>query len=100
MKKVLLLGTLVWVSAGVAVSFGWKAPDTQALIKPAQTLAQAQTPAPVPARAQAPAARPTAAAQTAEYRQLVDKYCVTCHNQRLNLPAGAPLHLDTASLDD
>jgi mono/diheme cytochrome c family protein len=100
MKKVLLLGTLVWVSAGVAVSFGWKAPDTQALIKPAQTLAQAQTPAPTPARAQAPAARPAAANLNAEYQQLVDRYCVTCHNQRLNLPAGAPLFLDQDKLDD
>jgi mono/diheme cytochrome c family protein len=101
MKKVLLLGTLVWVSTGVAVSFGWKAPaaPTASAVQPVaqpQPVAQAQTPAP----AQAAAARPTAASATAEYRQLVDKYCVTCHNQRLNLPAGAPLYLDQASLDD
>ena len=98
MKKVLLLGTLVWVTAGVAVSFGWKSPQAPAAVvgSPA-LLAQAQTPAPA---APAAAARPTTAAMRAEYRQLVDKYCVTCHNQRLNLPAGAPLHLDTASLDD
>jgi cytochrome c5 len=35
-----------------------------------------------------------------DYRELVDRYCATCHNQRGNVPAGDPLFLDTASLDD
>ena len=34
------------------------------------------------------------------YRALVDKYCVTCHNQKAKIPAGAPLYLDTANLND
>jgi Protein of unknown function (DUF1592)/Protein of unknown function (DUF1588)/Protein of unknown function (DUF1585)/Protein of unknown function (DUF1587)/Protein of unknown function (DUF1595) len=37
---------------------------------------------------------------TAEYRELVNRYCVTCHNQRAKIPAGAPLYLDTANLND
>jgi hypothetical protein len=31
---------------------------------------------------------------------MLNRYCVTCHNQRLPLPAGAPLTLDTVSLAD
>ena len=36
-----------------------------------------------------------ASADTAEYRQILDKYCVTCHNQRLK---AADLLLDQADL--
>jgi mono/diheme cytochrome c family protein len=36
-------------------------------------------------------------AQTAEYRALLDKYCVTCHNQRAKT---ADLTLDTADVND
>jgi mono/diheme cytochrome c family protein len=36
----------------------------------------------------------------AEYRALVDKYCVTCHSEKSPLPASAPLLLDKANLDD
>ncbi len=39
-------------------------------------------------------------AQTAEYRQLLDKYCVSCHNDRIKTPADHPLNLKSASLDD
>jgi cytochrome c5 len=46
-----------------------------------------------------PAAAPRAGAP-ADHRELVEKVCVTCHNQRTNLPAGAPLYLDRANLDD
>jgi hypothetical protein len=34
------------------------------------------------------------------YRELVDRYCATCHNQRMNVPAGDPLRLDSANLDN
>jgi len=34
------------------------------------------------------------------YKALVDKYCVTCHNQKAKIPAGDPLYLDSASFDD
>jgi hypothetical protein len=43
--------------------------------------------------AQAPTAAP------AEYHAMLDKYCVTCHNEKSKLPAGLPLYLDKASLD-
>jgi cytochrome c5 len=64
-----------------------------------QTQSQTQTPSPAPATA-APASRVAATTAPAEHKELVDKYCVTCHNQRTNLPAGAPLYLDKTNLDD
>ena len=69
----------------------------------------AQTGNPTPAQ---PAAKPAAAAparvaavavnpaDAAKHRAFVDKYCVSCHNQRAALPAGDPVNLETASLED
>ena len=34
----------------------------------------------------------------AEARALLDNYCVTCHNQRVRIPAGLPLYLDKADV--
>jgi mono/diheme cytochrome c family protein len=34
----------------------------------------------------------------ADHRALLDRYCVTCHNQRMKIPAGSPLQLDTLDL--
>ena len=45
-------------------------------------------------------APPQAPGSPAEYREMLDRYCVTCHNQRSGIPAGAPLALDLANLDD
>src|SRR5262245_52754325 len=39
-------------------------------------------------------------ALAAEYRELVHRYCVTCHNQKAKIPAGEPLYLDSANFDD
>ncbi len=39
-------------------------------------------------------------AAPAEYRAMLDAYCVTCHNQRTDAPAGTPLRLDEADLED
>src|SRR5262245_59100217 len=36
----------------------------------------------------------------AEYKQMVTRYCVSCHNERLALPATNPLRLDQANFDD
>src|SRR5215471_4350368 len=36
----------------------------------------------------------------AAYQAMVNKYCVTCHNVKARIPAGAPLTLDTANLQD
>ena len=36
----------------------------------------------------------------AAYQEMVNKYCVTCHNEKSKTPAGAPLILDKANLKD
>ena len=38
--------------------------------------------------------------QTVEYRQMLDKYCVGCHSDRVKTPPDHPLNLQSASLDD
>jgi cytochrome c5 len=40
------------------------------------------------------------ASSPADYQELLDTYCVTCHNQQVQIPAGAPLALDLANLED
>jgi hypothetical protein len=47
-------------------------------------------------------ARPgfSAAQEPAAYQEMVNKYCVTCHNEKAKIPAGAPLALDKANLSD
>jgi len=78
MKRVLLLGAVAWVAISAAVM-------TADLQDPA-----AQRPAPVAAA--------NNAAQTAQYKAMVDRYCVGCHNQRTNTPAANPLYLDKVDL--
>jgi len=34
------------------------------------------------------------------YQEMLNKYCITCHNERSKIPAGAPLALDKANLKD
>ncbi len=41
-----------------------------------------------------------AAQEPALYQEMVNKYCVTCHNEKAKIPAGAPLALDKANLAD
>ncbi len=55
----------------------------------------AQTTVP-PAAAQAQASAPALSPE----RALVNRYCVTCHNERRPTPAGAPLMLDKLNIDD
>ena len=43
-----------------------------------------------------PCAPPNPVETPAAYQGMLDKYCVTCHNQKARIPAGAPLALDTA----
>jgi cytochrome c5 len=45
--------------------------------------------------AQAP---PTAADAASASRAVLDRYCVTCHNARMKIPAGNPLLLDTLDI--
>ena len=42
----------------------------------------------------------TAAQTPADYQETLNRYCVTCHNQRARIPAGSPLALDLANLED
>jgi hypothetical protein len=42
----------------------------------------------------------SAAQEPAAYQEMVNKYCVTCHNEKAKIPAGAPLALDKANLKD
>jgi len=112
-KRVLLLAVVTWMSVSVAASSQWYAPQTATIVpgnhgnNVNHQLAQAPTSAvrstPVrstPARsAQTPGSAPGAGAP-AEYHQLVTRYCVTCHNNRLNVPTANPLYLDSANLDD
>ena len=47
------------------------------------------------------AAAPAAASVTpVAYQEMLNKYCITCHNQKARIPAGAPLALDVANLKD
>ncbi len=39
-------------------------------------------------------------ADAAKNRAFVDKYCVSCHNQRTSFPADAPVRFDAAGFDD
>jgi mono/diheme cytochrome c family protein len=78
MRRLLFAAALLSL-ASVALSAGAKAPQTPA-----------KTTGPVSAAPQQPAA----------YQEMLNKYCVTCHNQRSAIPAGAPLALDKANLKD
>ena len=41
-----------------------------------------------------------AALGPAAYQEMLNKYCITCHNEKAKIPAGAPLALDKANLKD
>ena len=38
--------------------------------------------------------KPVAAQTPDAYQEMLNKYCITCHNQKAGIPAGAPLALD------
>jgi mono/diheme cytochrome c family protein len=92
MKKLVVIAALTWVSVGAAV-IAQRAPQAPAAVRVAQAApaATAQAPRPAAARAAAPE---VSLGTAAEHQQLVDRFCVTCHNARTNLPAADPLRLD------
>jgi cytochrome c5 len=58
-----------------------------------------------PAKVAVPAANGAAAPAPAPvtpiaYQEMLNKYCITCHNQKARIPAGAPLALDIANLKE
>jgi len=65
---------------------------------------QAPRPAQAPANPATKVATSTTATNTAPnpaaYQEMLNKYCITCHNEKARIPAGAPLALDTANLKD
>jgi hypothetical protein len=42
----------------------------------------------------------SASSGPAAYQEMLNKYCITCHNEKAKIPAGAPLALDKANLKD
>jgi mono/diheme cytochrome c family protein len=84
MKKTLLIAAaLTLMSFGL--SAGGRMPQAPAASAPAANGAAAPATAPV---------TPIA------YQEMLNKYCITCHNQKARIPAGAPLALDVANLKD
>src|SRR5262245_23247642 len=47
-----------------------------------------------------PAGNTAQSSGPAAYQEMLNKYCVTCHNEKAKVPAGAPLVLDKANLND
>jgi len=85
MRRILLTAAaLLLLSFGV--SAGGRAPQ-----------APAKVAAPVANGTAAPAAAPVT---PIAYQQMLNKYCITCHNEKARIPAGAPLALDVANLKD
>jgi len=81
MKKLLFLAALAWVGAA---TFGtWSAPLRSV----------------VPAL-QAQAGAAAQAGDAAQYRAMLDQYCVGCHNSRTGFPVTDPVNLEEANLDD
>src|SRR5438552_1095114 len=54
-----------------------------------------------PAKVALPASNVTAnVVAPVAYQEMLNKYCITCHNEKARIPAGAPLALDKANLND
>jgi mono/diheme cytochrome c family protein len=70
---------------GIGISAGGRMPQAPGGSGPTANTAAAPAPAPV---------TPIA------YQEMLNKYCITCHNQKARIPAGAPLALDIANLKD
>jgi cytochrome c5 len=47
-----------------------------------------------------PAQTPASAAASLSPRAVLDRYCVTCHNQKLKIPSGNPLLLDAVDIEN
>ena len=109
MKKLLVIAAVAWISIGVVTAAGWIPTQTPIAVNAEQAAAPAAQRPAQRAAAQTPPAAPAAAAPAqaappvvnpAEYKAMVKTYCTTCHNERGRIPAGAPLALDLADLDD
>src|SRR5436190_10344567 len=63
------------------------------------SLSQTSTPPAAP-KATQPRQQPNTAQGPIAYQEMLNKYCITCHNEKAKIPAGAPLALDKANLKD
>jgi mono/diheme cytochrome c family protein len=97
MKRLIPVAIGAWLVVGVAVIAGQQVPRpaaAPAAAPAAQAAAQRVRPA-------STAAAPAQAVRTPQdYKAMVDRYCVGCHNARSNTPAANPLRLDGVDLND
>ena len=108
MKKLFTVKGLTWVAAvwvgavAIVMAQGPGTAQRAAAPQAAQTAqAGAVTRTAAPARAAAQAAAPAqAAVDPAQYKAMVDRYCLGCHNARSNTPAANPLKLDQMNIAD
>ena len=92
MKKLIPAAILAWAAVGVVVMAGQAPrPATRATAAPAASAARTQQTV-----ATQTAAQPQGNPQ--EYKAMVDRYCLGCHNARSNTPAANPLRLDNVDL--
>ena len=91
MKKLIFTAAIAWAAVGAGMMAS-QAPTAPA--RPATATA-----APAPAR-QAAAPQASAARTPQDHQQMVQKYCVGCHNARSNTPAANPLRLDNVDMAD
>lgn len=91
MKKA-LFAAAVLALAGVCLS---QTPEKVSATQP-------KTAAVTPVKATAPVRQttPSAAQSPVAYQEMLNKYCITCHNEKAKIPAGAPLALEKANLKD
>ncbi len=104
MKKLVVIAAAVWVSVGVVIAQRTSQAPAAAPAAPRAAVAAQATQAARQAVTPVAAARPQAAAASlgnaAEHQQLVDRFCVQCHNARTSNPAADPMRLDGVDLNN
>ena len=99
MKRLIPFAVIAWVGVGVAVIAGQATRPAAPSQPAAQAAPAAQAPAAQGVRPASTAAAPAQAVRTPQdHQQMVQKYCVGCHNARSNTPAANPLRLDNVDM--
>src|SRR4051812_33617147 len=86
MRKVLLLAT-AGILAAVGLSAAGQTPQSPVKVVPVKAPAAAIN-------------APKSSGGPVAYKEILNKYCITCHNEKAKIPAGAPLALDKVNLND
>ena len=84
MKKILFVAALAWV--GAVVAGGWAPKLLQSIPEFQPLLAQTESAA--------------LSGEAAQYRAMLDQYCVGCHNSRLAQPTAVPVNLESVDMND